>query len=235
MRVCVYVYDSQAFRAHNDGTLLRPSRPISTVDSALLNATQGLDAHSVRATHSAIPLVGSGTGAGTGTSPRSSWLHTHYVVAFGTRPATALQGTDLYPAPSAGVRLGVRQHVFEPGAGQSAGCEAGSTAAHGCLGILGAGQTPTIPASTGGEVILSALHEPLPNGAYLLGELSKFVHVSPQRFASIMLGGGGSCGCTAVVLGAPNEVVSVVCVDPRGVVRVASVTVGTDGMATVVL
>ena len=41
------------------------------------------------------------------------------------------------------------------------------------------------------------------NGAYFLGELDKFVHVSPQRFESVVVKGTGPCGLTVTAKGTP--------------------------------
>jgi hypothetical protein len=161
------------------------------------------------------------------------------------------------------VKFGVREHVFEPGPGQAAGCAAGQPAAA-CLAVLAPGAPRVVKATAGGEVALTVLHEPLPGGAYLLGELSKFVHTSPQRFAGIVLGGSSPCGfrcddcrlgpgtiillpsvlaqfmivcsgCSAQVLGAPHEVISVVAVDSTNTVRVSNITILANGTATVAL
>ena len=86
-----------------------------------------------------------------------------------------------------------------------------------------------LPATAGTDVNLIAVHEPLPNGAYLLGELAKFVHVSPQRFAGVTLGGSGPCGFTVNVLGAPGEALSIVAVDPGGKPHVATSRVPMGG------
>jgi len=222
----------QAYRSATDGTLLRPSRPLSTLDSALLNhsssggrapcAGDTCNVSSVRGTHSAIPVLSDNGNV-------ESALHTHYIVAWGTRPEATLQPTDLYPAPRRNdVKLGLREHRFEPGATQMAGCVAGMPATS-CLTVLEPGTPRVVNATTGGQVRLMALHEQLPNGAFLLGELDKFVHVSPQRFASIKLGGSGPCGFSVEVLGSPNEIVSVVAVDAANTVRVADVAILANG------
>jgi hypothetical protein len=67
----------------------------------------------------------------------------------------------------------------------------GNPAAAGCITVLGAGEMPTIQA-VGGMIqnfSLTAVYEPLSNGAYFVGELEKFVHVSPQRFDSVVVEG----------------------------------------------
>ena len=225
----------QAYRSAIDGTLLRPSRPLSAVDSAILNRTYGApctggtcNVSNVRGTHSAIPVLAANGSV-------ESTLNTHYVLAWGTRPDATLQPTDLYPTPLAHVKFGVREHVFEPSSGQAGGCVTGQAASNGCIAVLEVGAPRVIASTTGGQVRLTVLHEPLPNGAYLLGELSKFVHVSPQRFASIRLGGLSPCGFSVEVIGQPNESVSVVAVDGTGVVRSTDVKIQANGTAVVAL
>ena len=219
----------QAFRSAGDGTLLRPSRPLSSVDSELSNISRGKPTHAVRGTHSAIPIVRAGGGS-------QAELVTYYVVSFGTQPAITIPRADLFPAvdPRAAARLGTRAHVFDPGA-QTEGCTAGGTAAHGCMRTLPVDAPLVLPATSGTEVNLISVHTPLPNGAYLLGELSKFVHVAPQRFASLALDGHGPCGFVANVLGSPGEVVEVVAVDPGGKTRVATARVPAAGVVAVEL
>ncbi len=225
----------QAYRSRHDGTLLRPSRPLSAVDSALLNRSAGepcsgarCNVSSVRATHSSIPMLAHN-------SHNRTELHTHYVVAWGTRLATTLQKTDLYPSPRRDMKLAVREHSFHPGPDQGSGCEAGRPASRGCVEILEAGAAPLIPDTTGGQVRLMVFHEPLPNGAYLLGQLEKFVRVSPQRFGSISLVGSSPCGFTVEVLGTSGEKVTVVAVDGSGTVRITEVKISASGRAVAAL
>jgi hypothetical protein len=54
---------------------------------------------------------------------------------------------------------------------------------------------------------------PLVDGYALLGEPSKFVGTSPDRFTSVSVGAGG---VHATLLGAPNEAVDVMVVTPMG-------------------
>merc|ERR1712196_639114 len=102
------------------------------------------------------------------------------------------------------------------GAAQLAGCEDGQPASPSCISILPAGAMPSLPA-VGGTIAnysLTVVYEPTGNGAYFLGELAKFVHVSPQRFAYVLVKGSGPCGLTAGVKGASGEHVTLVAVDP---------------------
>ena len=213
---------SQAFRCATDSTLLRPSRPLSTVDSVFANRSAGRPSADVRATHS---RVGEAT--------------THHLVAWRTTAPVALQPTDLYPAPSmAGERLAVRRH--QPTAGDDArfrGCEDGQPAGPSCVHVLPRGALPLLPATGGGDAdfSLTAVYESLSNGAFFLGELNKFVPTAPQRFEAVHVahdvaaGGRGACGIALVVKGAVDEVVRVAAVDPSGRVHLKSVTIPSVG------
>ena len=217
----------QAFRGPRDATLLRPSRPLSTVDACFANQSAGARpggydpqaGPDVRGTHAALP----------GGGPTS-----HYVVAWMTTRDVTLQRFDLYPPPPPSARLAVRRHVVAPaGAAQRSGCVDGHAASPGCVEVLPAGARPTIPAVGGSieDFSLTAVYEPAANGAYFLGELTKFVHVSPQRFARVGVGGSGPCGLTVRVLGSAGggDRVTLVAVDPKGIARIRAVAVPASG------
>ena len=233
---------SQAFRSATDSTLLRPSRPLSTVDSVFANRSRGLPAADVRATHAAVGHGGSGCGSSGARHASAACIMTtfvsYYLVAWRTLAPVALQPTDLYPRAPSGQRLAVRQHVLSPaGDTQLAGCEDGQPAVPACVQMLPPGALPVLPATGGGlaDFSLTAVYAPLRNGAYLLGELTKFVHVSPQRFEGVAVssGGGGRCGVAVTVKGAAGEKVSIVTVDVNGTVCVAVATVGGAGRSRV--
>eukprot|EP00931_Biecheleriopsis_adriatica_P045516 TRINITY_DN26070_c0_g1_i1.p1 TRINITY_DN26070_c0_g1~~TRINITY_DN26070_c0_g1_i1.p1 ORF type:complete len:794 (-),score=129.52 TRINITY_DN26070_c0_g1_i1:49-2430(-) len=216
----------QAFRSAADGTLLRPSRPLSAVDAVFTNRSLGKQAADVRSTHAAVSSNRETTAVSV----------SHYVVAWRTTEDVMLQATDLYPEPVMGP-LAVRKHVLEPtGSAQVAGCEAGADASS-CIDILAPGKMPNIPATGGGlsHFSLTAVYEPMPNGAYFLGELQKLVHVSPQRFTHVLAEGKGPCGLTVGVLGSPGELVELVAVDPQSRVHVSNVRIPTSGFAEVVM
>lgn len=73
------------------------------------------------------------------------------------------------------------------------------------------------------------------NGAYFLGDLTKFVHVSPQRFASVLLQGNGPCGLTVRVVGSSGESVTVAAVDPAGLVHLSHASIPSGGFVDVTL
>ena len=101
----------------------------------------------------------------------------------------------MYPKPAAGTKLAIREHYNKMPAGMpvTAGCEDGKPA-RSCIEMLGADE-PVVMPPTGGNITdyaYIAVYEPASNGAYFLGELNKFVHVSPQRFESVLV--GPDCG-----------------------------------------
>ena len=219
---------SQAFRSPADSTLLRPSRPLSWVDGNLLNTTFGRPARDVRSTHAAVPRAAGGGSA--------EMLNTHLVLAWSTTADATLGATDLFPPPAADATLAVRAHVFAPtGAAQAAGCVAGTPAEPACVTLIAPGAALVVPATGGNlsDLGLWSVHEPLANGAFFLGELTKFVHVSPQRFAYVALGGAAPAGVLAGVRGAPGGVVTLFAVDAGGIVRVAVANVPQGGFVEV--
>merc|ERR1711865_871821 len=122
----------------------------------------------------------------------------------------------------------MRRHVVMPaGAAQLAGCEDGKRATPSCVDIFPAGKMPTLPAVGTKPNDITAygywsVYEPTSNGAYFLGELSKLVHVSPQRFSGFVVKGTGPCGLTIGVKGTAGEQVNLVAIDPKGIVHVAA-------------
>ena len=213
---------SQAFRSANDSTLLRPSRPLSWVDTRLVNVSHGdaATAADVRSTHTAVPKSAQG-GMG--------WLNSHLVLAWQTDVDVTLGATDLYPAPKATASLVARAHVLEAGPSQQAGCIDGSPAVPSCVIALPAGSFLTVP-STGGATNLSAfafwaVAEPLENGAFFLGELAKFVHVAPQRFDYVGVGGTAAAGLRIGVRGSSGEAVLLTAIDSGGIVRIVTANI----------
>ena len=183
----------------------------------------GKDGPDVRGTHAALP----------GGGPNS-----HYVLAWMTTEDVTLQQFDLYPAPAAGAKLATRKHVVAPaGAAQSAGCVDGQPAAPSCVEILPASARPVI-GYVGGRIqnfSFTAVYEPTANGAYFLGELTKFVHASPQRFSHVHVAGGGACGLSVGVRGSAGEEVHLAAVDPSGTTRLATATIPAGGATEVVM
>lgn len=228
----------QAFRNSKDSTLLRPSRPLSTLDSLWVNSSKmGLgsdvansvksgDLQDVRGTHASL---------GEGNGP-VSW----YLISWMTTQDVTLQATDLYPSPNGG-KLAVRKHIVEPyGDAQFAGCEDGKPAFPNCAEQLGQGEMPVVPPAASKKLDITAfgywsVYEPASNGAYFLGELNKFVHVSPQRFSKVEVKGNGPCGLTVSLVGTPDEKIKLVGVTPSGNARVVTVTIPAQGKTQIEL
>jgi len=80
---------------------------------------------------------------------------------------------------------------------------------------------------------LMAVYEPLSNGAWFLGELSKFVHVSPKRFDYVGVGGGGAVGIIAGVRGSPGESITLTAVDTNTTVRIKNVVIPLGGLLNI--
>mmetsp|Transcript_73923 Transcript_73923/g.146981 ORF Transcript_73923/g.146981 Transcript_73923/m.146981 type:complete len:98 (+) Transcript_73923:35-328(+) len=94
---------------------------------------------------------------------------------------------------------------------------------------------PTI-ATVGGTIknySLTVVYEPQSNGAYFLGDLTKFIHVSPQQFKSVKVQGSGPCGLTVTLKGKSGDSLTHVCVDSQGIVHVTTTTVSNSGVAEV--
>lgn len=79
------------------------------------------------------------------------------------------------------------------------------------------------------------MYEPTSNGAYFVGELEKFIHVSPQRFAYVRVLGSGPCGLTVGVRGTAGESVNLVAVDASGITHVHAVTIAATGVVQAIV
>lgn len=231
---------SQAYLSNTDGTLLRPARPISWVDSVFVNRSLAggntSAAQDIRSTHASIPTVRGG-------SPDAPMHNSHYVLSWETANDVVLGQTDLYPLPNPSLGLAVRFHYLTGNAYQ--GCVNNSVASS-CVTILPPGVMPTIPA-TGTNISnanLTVIYEPLSNGAYFLGELNKFVHVSSQRFDYILVGSQtkgspkdtvppGPSGIIVGVKGTPGQSLTLVAIDSSQTVHTQTVTIPESGFIDV--
>ena len=221
---------SQAFMSATDGTLLRPSRPLSWVDSVWFNrsAAGGNAAASqdIRSTHSAIPTSNAPSAPVT-----AAW---HSIVAWRTTSDVELGATDLFPLQRVGSRVAVRAHVLSPSQ-QQAGCVDAQPNSAQCAVIVAAGQPVAIPhTGTAADAFsLTSVAVELDNGAFFLGELSKLVHVSPQRFTYVRVGGSGPSKIVAGVRGTAGQAVLLTSIDSLGVVHVVNVTIPAGGVTDV--
>ena len=196
----------------------------------------------------------------------------------GLPSGSPLQVAELWPPPTPGTQLLVAtlQHTTEqsealygltsngygglgvtPGPGPGPACVSGSVASS-CLKLwdastpLPVGTEGTAPKDGAKNFTLFAAAPVLSSGWTLVGDLSKLVPCSPQRFVAPStrslgapldtdLTGGTAAGLKFTVLGSPKEKVSVTVVAPPkagksaldGHIMVVDAVVGTNGEATV--
>lgn len=222
----------QAFVGPTDSTLLRPSRPLSTIDAVWTN--KSMIGHPDPDMSATVPDAGGADVRGTHAALSGGPPNSHYLVAWMTTVEVTLQNYDLYPRPMAGAKLATRAHRVR--GDHFEGCVDGKPAS-GCIDILAGGQMPTIAAvgSTIKDYSYTVVYEPAINGAYFLGELAKFVHVSPQRFDHVQVSGSGPCGLTVRVKGTVGQKVDLAAVDPKGTVHVTAASIPSSGFADVEL
>ena len=207
-----------------NGTLLQPSKPLTTIDRLLL-ASEANDAPTVLGSYSGTSVA----------APVRAW----YVVSFGSwahgahqpRPDFSLFSSDLWPPLSATLNAsadGARVYSGRVarwawgGAGPRPHCANGSAVA-GCAELLtpaGAGSLLTLHPPAMEAPPAPTLHVFAPqcaNGWTLLGELEKFATLSSQRFAVAECTEGG---VRFVVHGMEDEAVEVTALSPAGTVLV---------------
>ena len=103
-------------------------------------------------------------------------------------------------------------------------------------------QTPIIPA-TGTDlsdfslIVISTPINTTKGIVYFLGELTKFTHVSSQRFEYVIVDivNGGRAGLIAGVRGSSGQNVTVTAIDALGIASVKSVILPTSGFADLAL
>jgi hypothetical protein len=212
----------------SNGTLLHASRPATALD-VQFSGVGALAAGDVRAAHSAI------NGGGLGP------LTFYSILAADAAPGVvreSLVAADLWPLPTNPV----------PGDSPSwfmwqwnnTACVTDGADAEDCVSIFEdpAGNTP-LPAPRSSDDVAWELWflSPLHGGSTLLGEVGKFVAVSPDRFKLVDSSGGN--GLVVTLAGAPGEVVRVSWIARSdgvlGSVRASSYTLGADGTLTTLL
>ena len=186
---------SMTYMSSIDGTLLRPSRPLSFVDSVYYNRTVAAGGHlpwnDVRSTHAAVPSEVNG---------KNFLQISHYVVVWRTTTPTTLAATDLFPLPRPDTKLAFRQITFPPRSSGPINLSSFTIAPLEEGGIV-------LPA-TGGDVSnfsAWAIYEPLPNGVYFLGETDKIVSASPQRFLFVRVSSTVGKSVICGVRGSPGQ------------------------------
>jgi hypothetical protein len=192
----------------SDGTLLKPSKPVTTVDGALQRSMA----------HTGF-VFGSYSGSESGAHHSNTWCH--YFMGFKLQSSYDVRATDFWPALAAGAPGHPLQYVYRFDQG---GLSCGNgTAASGC-GVEALDPSAevllTLPASaeagSAGEYApaLVAVFPICASGFALLGELEKFASLSAYpsgRFSGVSCTEQG-LGFTAH--GSAGEVVTVTAMVP---------------------
>lgn len=205
-----------------NGTILHASRPATIVDSHW-SGVPDFVSWDVRVAHSDI----------SGSAP----LRAYSVFADSAAPTipTKLSLADLWPSPTAVPDVTTPAPRFYLWAFNSPGCVQGG-AAEQCVVELGTGgAAPQPPPTPTGDAVPWGLWNAVPilaNGFALLGEVDKYVAVSPARFIDVRIGDGG-VGVGITLAGAPAETVHIAYFRPVAggpLVVVANLTLNNDGM-----
>lgn len=219
-----------------DGTLLKPSKPLSLIDSGLAATSAG------RGKKAALPgpsgeiySTYSATTAAPGGIARAAIAY--YFVSFKMTAEFGVSKRDFYPALPTTAKTMLVYREFSEGAG----CVNGSVL-HTCVTAVSS-DTPhqifTAPRSdlsnvTGGTDFAPAVFTVWPvceNGFVLLGDLSKYVALSAQRFSQVEC---TSTGVAAMVVGSTGEEVTVTALTKTTVV-VRKVVIPPTGSVSVVV
>jgi hypothetical protein len=213
----------------SNGTLLHASRPATALDQQFAGAGP-LAAGDVRAAHSAVD--------GGGLGP----LLFYSVLAAEAAPGAvreSLAAADLWPLATNPVPdpSGVNWFMWEYG---NPACSTDGADAEDCVSIFmdPAANVP-LPAPRSSDAVAWELWNltPLHGGSTLLGEVGKFVAVSPARFKRVDSSAGN--GLVVSLAGAPAENVTISWIMRSdgllGSVHVATYTLGEDGALTTTL
>jgi len=248
----------RAIRA--DGTLLKPAKPLTSIDSALAagHGTYGTGAVTGTSERPWTVSVGAALtapqgniyhtySASNGTSstgiPASGSVSAYYFVSFKMQSPFPVAAGDFYPPLPPGTALVTR--AFGDGVGCSDGASADT-----CVTFVSADAAAifTAPTSdhsnvTGGTdyaPVVTTVWPVCASGWVLLGDLSKYVAVSSQRFGAV------TCtpqGVTATVTGTSGERIAVSAVRPaagrsdggKHEVHIVQVTIPASGQFPLVL
>lgn len=185
-----------------NGTLLQPSRPVTSVDSTF-DVTPGAAPRGyVLGTHSSID----------GTTAAA-----HYVLSHQLASDFSLRALDLWPPITPGARYAaVSWHVLQRCANESAAASCGVALL--TAPPLPAGQLLVLPRyAPGTDPFAPSLTVVVPrcpaSGAALLGEAAKFATVSSQRVTALQC---TAAGLTLTVQGLPGEAVELFALAGQG-------------------
>jgi hypothetical protein len=226
-----------------DGTLLKPSKPVTAVDSEIAAAAR---AHT-QAESDGIALesleytIDDGSDGGhlwssfSAEQPHpaeqatSQWgpVSAYYFLSFMRKQSSTIRHSDFYPVLS-NVPTALLWRAFDSGTGCVNGAAASSCVSSGAIEAPSSDFTNT----TGGTQYAPALTTVWPNNAncatVFLGELTKYIAISTVRFTNVTCTTAG--GVTASVHGAAGEVVPVTLIKDNKVL-VVSTTVPASGVA----
>ena len=213
-----------------NGTLLHASRPATAHDAQFAGGGLPLAAGDVRLAHSLVPGCGL-----PGCDPSAGLLY-YSVLAAGADSGDVqrgLQARDLWPQPGDGSAF----FMFEFGNPDCARNGADATLCISLLGDSGASMPPPAPPKSDAVPWRLFSASPLLHDGYaLLGEVGKFVSVSPARFALTQSAG---FGVYVSLRGAPDENLTLAWVGPGdgllGTIYVRTVALGSDGTLTTLL
>jgi len=225
-----------------DGTLLKPSKPITTVDSFfssavpdIVGADSSWDSNAVRS-GARTPPPGNvyTTYTGEQLSAPTAW----YFVSFKMSKAWDIPAADFYPTFEAAATKTIAYRNFDAGALCTDGAAASTcvTVAAVPSGSPADAAVLTAPMSnhfnvSGGTDYAPTVSTVWPvcaNGAALLGELRKYVAVSTLRFKGVAC---TSTGVAATVMGIAGETVHVTAITAGKTVSVQSIVLPSSGIA----
>eukprot|EP01060_Flectonema_neradi_P001954 TRINITY_DN1119_c2_g1_i1.p1 TRINITY_DN1119_c2_g1~~TRINITY_DN1119_c2_g1_i1.p1 ORF type:complete len:771 (+),score=173.81 TRINITY_DN1119_c2_g1_i1:44-2314(+) len=187
-----------------DGTLLKPSKPVTSIDSLIAKAQYGPKGN-VYATYS-------------GSSETDVWAYSY--ISFLMTAEFNLPESDVFPAPVAGAKMYYRE--FNDPCKESV---------NGCLKeglpVFPKSDMTNTTAGTNYGPSLVTLYAVKPGQkTFLLGEVDKLVPLSPVRFSDVT-----ADSCT--VTGTPGEVVTVYAAEVSGSLLKKQVTIPASGKQSV--
>ena len=200
-----------------DGTLLKPSKAVTSVDSTLV----GGDAAPKGNVYATYSSCASGVDANT----NKAQVHAHQFVSFQLKQPWSVPAADFYPPISHSLQY--VQRAF------GSACANGTDASSCVKPALGTNQPVTLPKSdfsnvTGGTAYAPAVTTVWPvcaqSGWVILGELDKYVPLSPVRFSDVACTAGG---VGATVHGSAGETVTVTLLRPSATGEAAAVVLTT--------
>ena len=213
------------------GDILAPSAALRPIDATYQpdSAANGLGSDAATAAGQAVwtahSQVGVGVGGGGGGGGAAAWT----VLAVALPEPYALKPHELWPPPPPNSTAAAPLWAFEWGA---AGCAAGRDAS-GCLHAMAEDQPLVLDTPEEAQGKLGLQHSVVVGeqaGWVVLGELAKYVTLSPARFTSI---NATAAELTMALRGAAGEVVTVLLRKPAAqTLSEVTLRIDSDGVAT---